>query len=299
MIFSFIYIFINAAAMILVQYLDATIPPMFSLFITTFIAILYFNLLNYKNLKSMYAACFHQKSLWIALMISVLVMRGGAMIAPGIIGASLHGFLYFSWLGTLGFISLGLKDWQKNRMKFYCGIGIIALIAANIFFEINHSFSINVLFGLACSLVSSTSAFIYFKQSQMLLERIKLPATQILAVRFYLTLPVAFLLLPSGGFVSNFTTSNLINLIFLAFISMIIPLYFSQKALEKISSEQNAIIMSLCPTMAAILQEIIFKDVKIEQGIIYVIYAALLGGFYCVNKYTKKSEVRVENVVSR
>ena len=41
-------------------------------------------------------------------------MRAGAMIAPGIIGASLHGFLYFAWLGALGFFALGLKDRQKN-----------------------------------------------------------------------------------------------------------------------------------------------------------------------------------------
>ncbi len=49
MIYSFMYIFITAASMVLVQHLDATIPAMFSLLITSIIAVIYFNALNFRS----------------------------------------------------------------------------------------------------------------------------------------------------------------------------------------------------------------------------------------------------------
>ena len=77
MIYSFIYIFITAASMVLVEDLDATIPPMFLLFMTTVIAALFFNALNFRSLKSMYVLCWEHKKLWFSMMVSVLVMRSG------------------------------------------------------------------------------------------------------------------------------------------------------------------------------------------------------------------------------
>lgn len=114
-----------------------------------------------------------------------------------------------------------------------------------------------------------------------------LPATQILAVRFYLTIPVAFFLIPPHSFVNHFTVNDLGSVTLLAFVSMIIPLYFSQKALEVISSELNAIIMSLCPALSGALQEILFHDVKLEEGIIYIVYALVLSVFYLRDRLKK------------
>ncbi|NNM59624.1 MAG: EamA family transporter [Legionellales bacterium] len=288
MIYSLIFILITAFSMLFIQHLDATIPAMLTLLVTTTIAILYFNLVNLNNLKSIYSTCWKHKKLWFAMMLSVLVMQAGAMIAPGIIGASLHGFLYFSWLGALGFLSLGWQDWQKNYMKFYCGLCIVGLIIVNICFALNNTFSEKVLFGLLCSLISGTSAFVYFKQSQTIIKTMQLSASKILAVRFYLTIPLAFAFLPFNSLTHYFSYENLFSIVLLAFISMIIPLYFSQKALEKITSEQNAIIMSFCPALTAIFQEIIFHDVTIQSGFVYLLYSIVILWFYIAQKQIEK-----------
>jgi hypothetical protein len=288
MIYSFLYVFVFCIALVFIQKLDASISPLFSLIITASIATLFFNIINFRSLREVYKVCWENKKLWLAIMVTILVMWNCTMIAPGLIGASLTNFLYFSWLGMLGFLSLSFQDWQKNHTKFYFALCFLSLIILNICFEIQHTFSKEVICGILLSFIGGTSSFVYFKQSQALAKNTSFSATQILAVRFYLTIIVLSVILPKGSFALYFTLNNLMSLILLAFLSLIIPLYLSQKALEKITAEQHAIINSLCPVITGILQEIIFKDLKMEQMIIYILYSVTIAGSYFISKRSKK-----------
>ncbi len=290
MIYSFLYVLVFSVALILIQKLDVSIPPLFSLLITASIASLYFNIINKNSLKKIYADCLKNKNQWFSVMLIVLVMWGTTMIGPGKIGASLFNFIYFAWLGMLGFMLLSLQNWQEYKLKFYFGLSLLGLIIANIFFELRSSFSYESLYGIFLALAGGTSSFIYFKNSQKLAKNANLSATQVLAVRFYLSIIVLFIILPKQHAVDYLTFSNLCNLVLLAFLSLIIPLYFSQKALEKITSEQHAIINSLCPIVTCILQAIVFNDLKSEQMIIYLLYTLFIAAFYCITKYEKKLE---------
>ncbi|NNM59623.1 MAG: EamA family transporter [Legionellales bacterium] len=292
MIYSFIFVMVSAISIVFVQKLSLTIPPFFSLLVTSFIALIYFNLVNINKLKAMYQACWGQKKLWLITMVTVLAMWVCAMTAPGLIGASLYAFLYFAWRGMVAFSSLSLQDWKKKRVEFCCAMLILLLIIGNLIYAMNISFSQKDLLGIGIALMGGTSAFIYFKQSQQLLKMIKLSATQILAVRFYLTILFSLPILFQPGISKNFTINNFTSLTILAFLSMIIPLYFAQKALEKISAEQHAIISSLCPVATAIVQEFTFGDVSIVQGGTYLLYSIIIGSYYLFKNNMKKMEVR-------
>lgn len=282
------YVLVFSVALILIQKLDVSIPPLFSLLVTASIASLYFNIINKNDLKKTYADCFENKKQWILVMLIVLVMWGTTMIGPGEIGASLFNFIYFAWLGMLGFKLLSFQDWKKHQIKFYFGLCLLLLIFANVFFELQSSFSYKSIYGISLALLGGTFSFVYFRQSQALAKNARLSATQVLAVRFYLAIAVLMLILPKHSVASYFTASSLFSLVLLAFCSLIIPLYFSQKALEKITSEQHAIINSLCPIITGILQEIFFNDLRIEQMAIYFLYALAISCFYFINKYNQK-----------
>ncbi len=236
----------------------------------------------------MYADCWKNKRLWLFVMLLVLVMWATTMIGPGIIGASLFNFLYFAWLGVLAFVSLSIQDWKKYRLKFYFAIPILVLILLNAYFEFRQSFSMEIAYGILLALIGGTSSFIYFKTSQALAKTTHLSASQILAVRFYLSIGVLLVATPLHSAILSLTPAIMLGLVVLAFCSLIIPLYFSQKALEKITSEQHAIINSLCPIVTAILQEIIFADLKVEQVVVYCLYSCLILGAYLATKYVKK-----------
>jgi len=290
MIYSFLYVLIFSIALVLIQKLDISIPPLFSLLITAIIATLYFNLINRNHIKKIYFDCSNNKIQWLTVMLIVLMMWSTTMVGPGKIGASLFNFIYFAWLGMLGFLMLSFKNWEKYRIKFYFGICLFILIIANVLLELHSSFSYDALYGIAMALLGGTASFIYFKQSQNLAKKANLSATQVLAVRFYLSIIILVFIIPKHSIENYLTLSNSISLILLTLFSLIIPLYFSQKALEKITSEQHAIINSSCPIITGILQEILFNDLKSEQMIIYFLYMLSISCFYFINKYSQKLE---------
>lgn len=288
MIYSFLYVLIFSIALVLIQKLDISIPPLFSLLVTVTIASLYFNLINKQHFKKMYSDCFSNKKQWLSVMSIVLIMWATTMIGPGKIGALLFNFIYFAWLGMLGFFLLSFQNWEKHRIKFYFALCLLTLIIVNIAFELQLSFSSEALTGILLALLGGTSSFIYFKQSQALAKKADLSATQVLAVRFYLAIIVLLLIVPKHHISEYLTPSNIFNLLLLASFSLIIPLYFSQKALEKITSEQHAIINSLCPIVTGILQQIIFHDLKSQQILIYLLYSLAIFCFYLIEKFNQK-----------
>jgi hypothetical protein len=291
MIYSFLYVLIAGMGFVLTEFLDLKIPPAFSLFFASLIATIFFNLINFRKLRHMYKGCWEQKWLYLAIMVTILVMWNCTMIGPGLIGASLYSFLYFTWLGMLGFFSLCLIDWEKNYRKFYFGLGALILILVSVLHALRMQVSYNIGFGIFLSIVGGTSSFIYFKQSQLLIKRIQLTATQILGVRFYLTIIISFVLIPKGNFSFYLTRINLLEITFLAFLTLIAPLFFMQKALEKISAEQNAIILSLTPCVAAFLQALFFKNVTIVDVAIYLLYTLLVSLSYFINTFKSKGGI--------
>lgn len=286
MIYSFLYVIVFSFALILIQKLDSSVPPLFSLLITSSIATIYFNLINRKHIKFMYTDCMKNKMEWLSVMFIVLIMWATTMIGPGKIGASLFNFIYFAWLGTIGMMMLGSKNWEKNKSSFWLGLLVFLLILFSILLKAKSSFSISFLYGIGMAILGGTSSFIYFRQSQNLSTRAHLTATQVLAVRFYLAIFVLALLVPKEHITTYMTAPHLIELFILAFFSLITPLYFSQKALEKITPEQHAIINSLCPFFTGILQKIIFNDITIHQISIYAGYSLLITSFYFFKKWS-------------
>lgn len=287
MIYSFLYVLVNSCAAVLIQKLYYSISPLFSLLVTATIATVFFNLLNIHSLKKMYSACWKEKRLWFGVMVTILVMWNCSMIGPGLIGAALYNFLYFAFVGMLGFMSLALKDFEKNRIKLYFGLCILLLLIIVIGSEFYYFSTKTTLIGILLGLIGGAVTFLYFKQSQAITKRMHLTPTQILAVRFYLTIIVTFVILPHGSFIQYSTVNNFSHLLLLAALSLIIPLFFQQKGLEKISSEQYSIIVSLCPVVSAILQELVFKDVHLAYVIVYLAYSFIIFLSYLLGKTRK------------
>lgn len=238
----------------------------------------------------MYLSCIQNKKLWLAIMVIILIMWLCAMIGPGLIGASLFSFLNYASMGMFGFLSLGIGNANKDRLKLYFGLSVLLLMFIVMIADLRGSFSIKVMLGFFLPILGGACSFIYFKQSQALSKVAQFSATQVLAVRFYLTIIVLCIIVPPHSFSIYFTINNLGQLFILALLSLIVPLYFLQKALEKITSEQNAIIISLCPVMTAILQELVFKNVDLKFIIIYLLYSMIVAFSYVVNKTSRKGK---------
>ena len=285
MIYSFLYVLIYSCASVFIEKLYFSLSPLFSLMITATIATLYFNIINIGKLKVLYKACWQEKKMWLAIMVTILVMWCCTMIGPGLVGASLYNFLYFSFLGTIGFISLSIADWHKSRSKFYFGLALVLLILVAVIDQLMNADNKVSIMGICLGLLGGLSAFVYFKQSKIIIKRIQLTATQILAMRFYLTILVLLVIVPKSSFVTFLTLNNIWQLVLLALMSLIIPLYCQQKALEKISAEKNAIILSLSPAVTAMIQAVVFHNINYKFVIIYILYFSIIFASYLVSRY--------------
>lgn len=300
MLYAFLYVIISGFSFVFIEKLYADISPFFSLLIMSIITTIFFNLVNIHNLKKMYVACWQEKKLWFGIMVVILVMWSCTMIGPGLIGASLYGFIYFSFLGVLGYLSAYFRREKLDRNKLYFSFAIFLLIVTGIIDLLREELNLSSIFGLALGLIGGITSFIYFKQTQMLVKRVKLSASQILAIRFYLTIITMFIILPKGNFDLYLTWNNMWQLLGLSFFSLIIPLYFMQKALEKITSEQSAIILSLVPACAGIIQEIMLHNVELKFVIIYVLYFLCVFWSYWLDRRKAKtdlSNITIENEV--
>lgn len=291
MIYSLLFVLISSFASVLIQKLYLSIPSVFTLLVTATIATIYFNIVNLHKLKIVYRQCLQQKHLWLAIMLVILVMWYCTMTGPGLIGASSYQFAYFSWLGALGFLSKAIQSSEHRPVNLIAGIGTIFLITVTMLSLIlqNH-ITIWFAVGLLMPLVGGTSSFIYFKQTQLFTQRINLKPTQVLAVRFYLAIICLIIIAPLVTPTEVITLKNFGWLTLLAFASLIAPLYCVQKALSLISSEQNAIILSLTPINTAFLQELVFRDVEWSHLAIYLLYSLLLFTTYVLRYWPFKRQ---------
>jgi len=282
--YSFMYVFVFGFAAVLIQKLYLNISPIFSLLISASIATIFFNIINIGKLKETYKKIWDQKIACFGIMLTILVMWNCAMTGPGLIGASSFAFLNFAWLGMLGLLISGIE----NRVNMYAGLFVFLLIFIVICTHFSHHYSKNMLWGIIVALTGGTSSYIYFKQSKSLVEKTQLSPTQMLSFRFYLTIFILFALLPKGSFVIFSTWKNYGEITLLSLSSLIIPLFFIQKALEKISAEQNAIIISLTPVFISFLQELAFKDVDFRYIIIYLLYTVAIGFPYFLSNLKRR-----------
>lgn len=276
MIYSFLYVLAASMGLVLTEFMDQSIPPSFSLFFASLITIIFFNIINLKKIKQMYIECWQQKNTYLLLMFSVSIIWMCCMYGPELVGASLFNFLFFGCIGILGFSSTFLKTYKESKSLLYIVLGILILIASAIYIELHILLNVHNLLGIFLPLFGGIVSFIYFKQSQLLMKKTQLSATQILAVRFYFTIIISFATIPGEHFYPYLTIKNLSEIIVFAFLTMIIQLYFVQKALEKISTEKNSIIISLTPGITGLFQEAVFGNVTWPYIIIYFLYVFLI-----------------------
>ncbi len=274
MIYSWLYVFINAISGLLRQVMGGMVAPAAILLVGAIISVIFFNLLNASRLKTLYQTCWQHKKSWFMMGLSVTGLWLPAFYAPSIIGASLYTFIFFALLGFLGKGALYLKGHQRTRVSLISLIGLGSLLCTVILVSFYFNPSWQEAWGISLSIFGSIMGFLYAKQSAQFGKVAKLTATGILAVRFYLTIPISLALLPVHNELSLGAHPLLIAAV--GVFCLILPTYLSQKGIERAGVEANAIIISVTPFVTAILQYLYFKNIAWPYFMIYSLYVAII-----------------------
>lgn len=277
-IYTFAYVILTSLSLTFIHQAGHFIPPSLTLFISTIIAILFFHLINFKEIKSIYQKTWSAKGLWISMMISVAVIWLATIYGPTLISPSLFILLGFSLSCLLGIFFNYLKE--KKWYLLVSGLGILIFSSWITIDYLNHFISNHVFVGMGLGLLSGLFFFIYSKQSHQLSNTSQLTTTQILAVRFWLTLLLCALLLPTSP-LHYLDIHSWMYILLICIVSLILPIFLLLKGILKIGAEKSSIICGLIPAITYVVQ-CLFTHQPHNIGILLL---NLITGFFIAFPY--------------
>ncbi len=255
MTYSLLYILLTAFSAVFIH--GATnnyLHPALMLFCSTILAIVYFHCINLHQLGFMYRTAWQAKKYWIGSMLAVAVIWLASVYGLNFVAPSVFVLLYFAMNCLLGICF----DYYKNKTPYLLLMGAMLIICTialvGCFLHFNQITHLTYL-GILLSLIGGIAVFVYSKQSYHLATKSNLKATQIVAIRFWLILPLTAILAPEPHHILNsLSWQNAGIVIIVALVSLIIPIFFFMKAVIKIGPEKNAILCGLTPAITYIIE---------------------------------------------
>lgn len=213
------------------------------------------------------------KWLWLRLMITIVVMWLSAIYSPVLVAPSICVVLYFSINCLLGII-FSFKRGPALSLSI-AGIGIL-VCALFLVTDYLHSIAItkDVMWGVLLGIFGGISNFVYSKQTFVLSTEKELTATQILAVRFWLVLPICLILLPPHA-VHYLNMHNLLIIFGISLVSLILPIFFFLKGTLSIGADKHAVLCGLIPAITYVIQSLYFH----EHHVVILLFNLLMGLF--------------------
>jgi drug/metabolite transporter (DMT)-like permease len=285
MFYSWIYVFVNAFSALLRQISGDFLSPAVVLLFSCCYAVIYFHLINIHKLKAIYNQCWRNKKSWFFLSILAACIWLSAIYSPSYIGASLYTFLFFATYGILGTIHLYRRNTPETVSYVISLLGLLILLSLVIGLNLDRASHIQLL-GLFLACFGGISGFFYSQQSAAFVKTTSLSASQILAVRFYLTIVACFFFLPAHP-LAQLTPNNLLLTLMVSIFCLIIPLYCIQRGIQSAGPALNAIIASSVPLVATLLEQCYFHDVDHNLFIISILYSFFTSLPYLVKQAAK------------
>ncbi len=244
-IFALGYVLLLSLSTIWVDALGAHIPVLTLLFYTTITAIVSFNLVRFKRIKTNHK------------QIAIDIKEWAKM---GVLVSSVWFFTYYGaihsspdFLIAVSYIFMGLLGsyLRQNKLKIIaCAISI----GLCCIFSPNYS-----LLGLLVALSMGGSLFTYLIISDKFCKKYQMEAGDILAIRYYLLLIGVFIavLISKQGLHSLEISWQMAGiLITLGLANMVIPIFCSQSALGLLGASELSFITSLLPVIGFIFTDL-------------------------------------------
>ena len=240
---ALIYVLLSSVAFVFLNNLIADVNPLMALLVMSSVALVVFNLLSFKRIKLTYTVCWQHKSIsfWMSIGLAldwVCMVYASYVADPFIAMAAL-----FISLAIIGFIRLNFI--QKSRKRL---ISLILLVVSLILLElfyvvpVGHSTSLGILLGV----LAGGAFYLYILNSSKLASLGNLNSLQVLATRFWFLWGIALVMVPKLNLWANMLT-HLGALILISFASLIVPIYFNQRAIQKLGAELTSVFIGLVP----------------------------------------------------
>jgi hypothetical protein len=239
---------------------------------------LYFHSINFRHIKAIYQHSWAHRMIWFKLNLYVSIIWLTAIYAPPMIDAPQYVFIFFSTGGILGTLALLTQRATRNIALLVSTLGICTLLIYELYLALFIEATPRIILGTLLTVIGGIMSFLCATVSAEFMKKASLSATQSLSVRFYMTLLICLIMVAFSGPLPTLSYSDGTMILAITFVSLIIPLYLVQKAIENVGPVVNSIIISTTPLATALLESAYKQHLDwndIERYALYSFFASI------------------------
>lgn len=261
--YALLYSLFTAISFTFIDKLDDLINPYYSLFVMSILATLFFNIINYKNLRTMYQHCYRNKMLYLAMSISIGLNWMCSIFAPNLSDPFIYLSLLFISLAGCGLIFIKKDSFISSFFNYFSVLIFIILIY--IIYRYYHiGAHRSSILGVAFGVASGITGYLYALYSNKLtkINNANLFPTQILAIRMWPLILVLFITLIHNHVSFYLDTKNILIEVIMSIFTLIIPMYFSQFAIKSLGANKFSIFVALTPAFTFVIYSISMMSIN-------------------------------------
>lgn len=266
-----LYVVMASITLVFLDNLSSHVDIAISLFVVGGIALVCFHLLAITQLKTTYVLFFRN---WlvccvmsIALGVDWFFMLFAAVKSDPFIAMSAA----FVTLATFGFVRL-FKETRSNSSLLSIGLLALSLILLGCIYETGSKKSL--ILGVVYGFISGACFYVYIVASTELTGKRGMTSIQILALRFWALFIGAAVFLPNGS--TWIILDNIKKLSSLSVCSAVIPIFFSQRAIDKLGPAIASILFCFVPPLTYVFYAFVDKKFMWLNLLICIIIALAL-----------------------
>lgn len=265
-----IYVVVTAFSFVVLRGVCENIDPFITLFVMSITASLSFNLFSIKQIKSTYTVCFRNKWLYLTMSTAlgldwVCMLYSSYLSDPFIALAGLYIFL-----AILGFTKL---FWQTQKLINLFSIGLLLISIIFLYYSYIVGPSSHLGYGILLGGLAGIGFYVYIVSSRILTIKGSLTNSQVLSTRFWVLVLIAATFMPYQHLI-HLSLNELTKLILISYGALVIPIYFSQRAIMQLGSSLTSIFVGFVPPMTYLFN-VLYTHKFILQNLIVCIIITL------------------------
>ncbi|WP_116963454.1 hypothetical protein [Fastidiosibacter lacustris] len=273
--FTIAFIIINGASVSLIHNVGNEIPVGLMITLSSLYALVFFHLVSYKTLVSLYKKLWQHKNLYLQVIFIFLLMWLMSFIIPVYYSPALLMFFATAFPSVIGSYMLWRKKKDKSDLLFTL---LLFLIITAFYVTLTNVYSWNEFaFLLIGTLIVGVTMYLYSHLSYQM-NLLSFSASEILASRYILLFLIPFIWSATHGELTLIDDKVLWLTLALSLISLIIPIYCSQISIAKVGPNIHSIAMGFTPLMAFIFELVFAGDIRaiMVDGIFATLFALIL-----------------------
>jgi hypothetical protein len=255
--YSLLYVLSTSTALIFIEHLTKSIPTILVLWLSAVVATIIMHLICIKRLRYIYHCLIMDKKSFLLFVTTVFFIISSSYYSSHTVGSTLYLLSYFA---ISGLISLVISR-QFRSLSIVNVFGSGCYIIAILWTLYKIAILTDGVYAIILTTIGAISGVVYAKYIQTYAVSFSLSALESLAVRYWLVIILIPILMPESLF-SCLATYKLIytpKIVLVSLSTLILPLYFNQKALKYMHYTKVLIINALTPFVSLIFS-IIFMN---------------------------------------